>query len=416
MRKLCLAALLVFPLNAFASAVLIQPAAPDTHSFVTVTIGGAWPDACVPAGTDTTIQGDAITIVVHQSVSIDTGCLTLITPWQQTADIGLLPPGTYNVHALIQQDNGHVTDLGTQRLTVRPAQPFRAYPPGAPVSGGTQVRLVSSNPWPTNQVVFGDSSVVTATYYGTTLFVTAPPHAAGTVDIKVGTATATRAFTYYDPSDPPDPSIFEPVLFPIAFAGAGAYGSSWVTDNTISAPSTQAATFFELNPVTKLFRLDTTDPAGVLVHAGRGTIDSAALSSRIRDLSRQAESAGTQIPVVRESDWRLGTVRLTDIPSDPRFRTMLRIWSDHSRPYSVLVEASVKGRAQFASVEVGLTPAANGLLYAQMDLGELVARIPSADPRDVTVNALAYDPDLRLWALVSVTNNDTQQVTAIGPQ
>ena len=416
MRKLLITALLFFPLTAFASAILIEPTAPDTHSFVTVSIGGAWPDACVPAGTETSFVGSTFTIVVHQSLSIDSGCLTVVTPWQQTAELGLLQPGTYTVHALIQQDNGHVTDLGSPRFTVRPAQPFRAFPPGAPTTGGTEVRLVSSNPWPTNQVTFGDMPAVSATYYGTTLFVTAPPHAAGTVDIRVGTATATRAFTYYDPSDPPDPSIFEPVFFPIAFTGPGAYGSSWVTENSISAPSTQGATFFELSPVKKLFRLDTTDPAGVLVHAGRGTIDSAALSSRIRDLSRQAESAGTEVPVVRERDWRLGGVRLTNIPADPHGRTMLRIWSEHSRPYSVLVEASVKGRAQFASVEVALSTQSNGLQYSQLDITELVVRIPSPDPRDVTITALAYDPDLRLWALATITNNTTQQVTAIWPQ
>src|SRR5512142_2873919 len=261
MRKLFAAALLAFPLSAFASAILIQPTAPDTHSFVTVTVGGAWPDACVPAGTDMTIQGNAITIVVHQTVTIDAGCLPVATAWQQTANIGLLPPGTYTVHALIQQDNGHVTDLGSPLLTVRPADPFRIDPPGAPTTGGSEVRLVSSNPWPTTAVVFGDAPPVTGRFFGTTLFVTPPPHAAGTVDVKVGNAIATRAFTYYDPTDSPDPSIFEKVLFPIAFSGPGAFGSSWVTENAISAPSTDAATFFELSPVTKLFKLDTTDPA-----------------------------------------------------------------------------------------------------------------------------------------------------------
>jgi len=416
MRILVLALLIgLISLAAFASPALILPVAPDTHSFITVTIGGAWPDACVPTAVDASLSGNIITVAVHQGVTPSSGCLTLMTQWRLTANVGILPAGTYTLHAFIQSNVGR-TDLGSTQLIVRAVDPFRAFPPGAPASGGTQVRLVSPDVWPTNQVVFGDGAPVTATQSGKVLYVTAPAHAAGTVDVKVGTQTAASAFTFYDPTDRPDPSVFEPVLFPIAFTGEGAFGSSWVTDNIISAPAAEFATTLESGAIASLVRLDGNDPAGLRVHVGRGTTSAAAMSSRIRYVTRQAQSAGTEIPVVRESDWRVGTLRLTNIPADPHSRITLRVWEDHDRPVSVSVETSVRNRAQFASTEVGLAPQANGLLYTQLDLTDLVARIPGTDPRDLKIEALAFDPDIRLWALVTVTNNDTQQVTAIWPR
>ncbi|HSP35684.1 MAG TPA: hypothetical protein VLU46_15335 [Thermoanaerobaculia bacterium] len=412
-------ALLVFFLSAstLLGGPLIRPVAPDTHSFITITVGAGWYNSCVPAVADATVSGESITITVRQAVTpfaTDDVCVPVTTAWRRTVPLGLMRPGTYIVRARLEQ-NGRLMDMGTSQFTVRPAEPFRALPPGAPVSGGTEIRLVSEYNWPTNQVFFGETPV-TATSAGNVLYVVAPPHAAGSVDIRVGTQTAPRAFTYYDPAYGPDRSVFEPLLFPIAINGAGAYGSSWVTDNIVSAPPYEPATLFEAGFVTKLARIDGDSASGIVVHAGRGTIASAAIASRIRDESRVAQTAGTSVPVVRENDWRLGTLRLTNIPSDAHSRVTLRIWEDHNPPVSVAVETSVNGRAAFASVETRFGKQPNGLFYSQLDITDLLSRLPSTEPRDLKIDAQGYDPDIRLWALVTVTNNDTQQVTAIWPQ
>jgi len=47
---------------------------------------------------------------------------------------------------------------------------------------------------------------------------------------------------------------------------------------------------------------------------------------RVRDLSRNALSAGTEIPVIREDAFRTSTLRLLSVPLDARFRPLLRIY------------------------------------------------------------------------------------------
>jgi len=46
----------------------------------------------------------------------------------------------------------------------------------------------------------------------------------------------------------------------------------------------------------------------------------------VRDLSRQAEAFGTEVPVVREKDWKRGSLSLLNVRSDPRFRITLRVY------------------------------------------------------------------------------------------
>lgn len=406
-----------------ASPFRIEPPAPDTHSFISITIGGAWKDTCVPHNAQMTILGSTITIVAS-AVLLGGGCGQAITLWEETVYPGVLAPATYDVRAFIDTNSGRI-ELGRTQLTVRAAEPFRAFPSGAPISGGTEVRLVSDNAWTGTLVTFGDAPPVEATPVGPkSLVVTAPSHAAGTVDIVVGSLTAVHAFTFYDPSAPPDRSIFEPLLFPVAFTGGGAHDSSWVTDNFIDAPAFDPTTFYESLPCSgcssvakQLVRLEANDPSGLLLHVARGTAGSLALSSRIRDLSRQAQSAGTAIPIVRERDWRLRALRLINIPNDDRVRMTLRVWSDHDAPVTVFISLGAPGAPSEASTTRTLTRDRDGVaLYAQIDLDALSARVRSDQARYVRIQSSDGDPDVRLWALISITNNDTQHVTIISPQ
>ena len=54
--------------------------------------------------------------------------------------------------------------------------------------------------------------------------------------------------------------------------------------------------------------------------------DSAATSTRRPEPSRNAFSAGTEIPIVRENDFKNRIVFL-NVPSDSRFRVALRIYA-----------------------------------------------------------------------------------------
>src|SRR5437763_1604205 len=70
-------------------------------------------------------------------------------------------------------------------------------------------------------------------------------HAPGPVDVGVTfldgtTYVAKNIFRYYD-RNTFDPAVFEPVLVPVFFSGAGAYGAQWVSELTMQDSAGNAA-------------------------------------------------------------------------------------------------------------------------------------------------------------------------------
>jgi len=147
---------------------------------------------------------------------------------------------------------------------------------------------------------------------------------------------------------------------------------------------------------------------------------------RVRDLSRENEGWGTEIPIVRLSDFAL-THQLLDVPTDPRYRATLRIYNAHEFPLPVKVtvfppdggepieekQVVLAGVDHVLPVEFPLHPA-----YAQLD--PLTSKVRASGHSTVRVevtqddDSLA-DPPVPIWAFISITNNETQQVTAITP-
>lgn len=142
---------------------------------------------------------------------------------------------------------------------------------------------------------------------------------------------------------------------------------------------------------------------------------------RVQDLSRQALTWGTELPVVRESEAFVDTLRLLNIPTDSRFRVAIRVYDfepangDHHARLRVL-----SGNNQLlAETTVALVPSLgsqDGLPgYAQ--LTDLVASFPQiAASETVRVEITPITLGLRFWAFASVTNNETQHVTTVTPQ
>src|SRR5205823_3285303 len=125
------------------------------------------------------------------------------------------------------------------------------------------------------------------------------------------TVTSKAALIYYDASAA-DPAVFEPILFPLSFEGPGAFGSQWTTESFLYAngagaffrdtlPCSGCSTSFTIG--TKQL-INDGNPWGHVLYAMRGTAGSLVMASRIRDTSRQSQTAGTEVPVVRESDFR----------------------------------------------------------------------------------------------------------------
>ncbi|MHB0969656.1 MAG: hypothetical protein ACYC7A_13595 [Thermoanaerobaculia bacterium] len=156
----------------------------------------------------------------------------------------------------------------------------------------------------------------------------------------------------------------------------------------------------------------------------------------VQDLSRQALTWGTEIPVVSEHEAYADALELHGIPVDLRFRARLRVYDFQALPvpdrsasvrYEVFAvrptlelpfepasgppapqdEPLVSGTLLFGRGNGGFRPG-----YAFLDLDRLP--LPPNVER-IRVRVTPITPDLRFWAFVSVTNNETQHVTTISP-
>ena len=135
--------------------------------------------------------------------------------------------------------------------------------------------------------------------------------------------------------------MYEPILFPVLFSAEGAYGSRWEAEATVSNPAPWPVyaeyTLHQVGPCIQdcdpPFEPKSFEkfwggyPRGTVMWAPRSEASHLALALRIRDLSRQEEGYGIEVPVVRERDFIHGSnIHLLDVPLDPRYRVKVRIY------------------------------------------------------------------------------------------
>lgn len=226
------------------------------------------------------------------------------------------------------------------------------------------------------------------------------------------------------------------VLVPIVATGAsGAFDSRWTSEVVAFNAST--------DPVMILYPhtcVGTCGVPGAVLHASEGS-DLAILTGsavpaafiyvpdgsvgaiefglRVRDVSRQTDSWGTEVPVVRESRAFQGSFDLLNVPLPSRFRQTLRIYDFDDRAGSgvrVQFFDMVTGRllkdfqlAMLALSNDVFTPA-----YVQLDQFGQAPELAGLDR--IRVRISPTNATQRLWAMVSVTNNVTQELTMITPQ
>jgi hypothetical protein len=151
---------------------------------------------------------------------------------------------------------------------------------------------------------------------------------------------------------------------------------------------------------------------------------------RVRDVSRDADGFGTEVPVVRARDFRDDGISLLGIPNQPNLRLTLRLYALDSAGGQVLVrifeqrkQVIVHESEQLAAdtlvAERAVTLAVSGApnpvdrdnypAYAQ------VTDLPMPSTPLVRIDIVPVTSGLRIWAFASATNNTTQQVTVISP-
>ncbi len=141
---------------------------------------------------------------------------------------------------------------------------------------------------------------------------------------------------------------------------------------------------------------------GRILWTGKGGGAQLAMNLRVADVSREATSHGTEIPIVRADQFATDGVALLGIPTDPRFRVTLRIYSLDRTDQPV----RVVGFQSFVR-DVRLSTPADIFEPAYAEVSDM--------PRTVT-RVIVVSPGTRIWAFITVTNNVTQHITTITPQ
>jgi hypothetical protein len=148
---------------------------------------------------------------------------------------------------------------------------------------------------------------------------------------------------------------------------------------------------------------------------------SLSFAARIRDTSRSGE--GAELPIVRERDFRRGHIVLPGVTVEPGSRTTLRLYSIDEIP-SFTIELSGEGinpiftGTSFAGgATVAATKATGDAPWiATIDVASVIQRrYLDGDFGPFRIDITARPPFSRIWAMVSITNNDTQRVTIVSP-
>jgi hypothetical protein len=295
-------------------------------------------------------------------------------------------------------------------------------PASGPTSGGTTVtlRCNSLGDWP-YWVVFGNvGAVSTERTAPDTLVAVAPEHLPGTVDIRIFEYDIYRptGVTYTFVGETPE--AMERFLLPVFLPPIqGAFGSEFVTDFRARAEDALA---IQLHGVYTISH-NSDDPLelGHATHGGYQPrqfvytgydgspgryfyvkdeyVGDFSTSLHVYDTSRGAESRGTQLPIVRETEFDTRLL-LLGVPTDPLYRNTLRIYGTGSETVVVKIGDAAPFTVRLQATNDQFSPA-----YAQW-----TAFPVGVDPVDVKIESSAP-----VWAFISTTNNDTQLITTITP-
>ena len=330
-------------------------------------------------------------------------------------------------------------------------------PNRGPASGGTSVTITGTDlstpiacllPCPP-QVVFGGIVVDAVEISDQKLTVTTPAHPPEVVDVTIAlpgrpTTVVEDGFTFL--AGPEDE--YELALLPIYFDGTvpGAYGTQWATDlwihngganavfiaDRICPPELVCPPVFPLtlgidpgrslhNP-RDFFRTTRSNPS-LLLYVSKNGAEEVSMSLRVADTSRNALNGGTELPVIRRDELLTRTAQLLNVPLDNRtFRLLLRLYdvTYSEAEFAVRIHPASEEPVQavYGTTITAKTPRLGSFrgeaAYAELDITHLLhTRLGWPEIARIEVQPLT--PGSRYWAVVSLTNNETQLVTLVTP-
>jgi len=216
----------------------------------------------------------------------------------------------------------------------------------------------------------------------------------------------------------------------------GGYGSRWVSDIWVHNESSRPIQLyvdckllcpaFVVEPHSSahapgiLYPIEPSNP-GVFMLVEPGGSEGLKASLRIQDVSRQALTWGTEVPVIRERDMVVGkTIHLLDVPIDIRFRQALRVYSTRAEVSQVTLRIFPllpDGTSASVIEEVLTLSPASDLFPGYSQRIDFLSLWPQLSIYSVVrLELIPNDETAPFWAFVSTTNNETQHVTLSTPR
>jgi hypothetical protein len=175
------------------------------------------------------------------------------------------------------------------------------------------------------------------------------------------------------------------------------------------------------------FPLAQSHPVGIFLFVPKDRVGHVHFHQRVRNLSGTFASEGTEIPVVPTSEFRSGVTNLLNVPIDTRYRLLLRVYFDTilSVPFfsaTVLVRVySMEGdqgrlaEQEFRFSHDTVTDGGLRIDAPMVDCSAVLARVRDLASL-VRVEIIPKTSRSKYWPLLSVTSNETHQVTIITAQ
>lgn len=324
------------------------------------------------------------------------------------------------------------------------------------------VSCVCSPPAYAAEVAFDGVPARSVYAWQDTIWAVTPAHAAGSVTVAVTSTFGSRisyspgTFYYHGwGSGLLDPANYEKILIPIALPQdaplPGSFGSQWTSAMWAVNPTNDPIEFFSdisctlicpaivpgepSYPALPANGLLTIQPNlavgnyGFLYYLQKTYAKDVTFSLHVADTSRGGENAGTEIGVVRASEFRGASFDILDVPIDFGSRATLRIYdpnADDSYQEAKVSVHSMADNALLATAAVPLhIPAKKDTQLGRTfppfagfaQIGDLHSTFPSVPlPSRVRLRVEFHTGVNQSWGFVSVTNNATQLITIYRPE
>jgi hypothetical protein len=430
-RALLFAIVVGVTVSAAAQEITFTPQLPTSDDSVSARIDIVWPNGC---SIEPRVSLPADQVIRIELTSVGETCPSVVREQVVSTRLGYLQPGLYSVELFV--DGSIYRAAGLRVLDANP--PLTMTLNASPERGGYDVSIItpqglcSPSVCPLS-VMFGDvpAAKIRRGNDFNWLIVTVPPHPAGTVDVVVTSGsysvTAPRAFVYFSESAPPDFGLFEPVLFPLLARSSGRGGTQWDTDAVLVNNSSERPMIMQyplqIPEPTTLPRhhrvtVEKTWPRGMIWLPLRTASPSASASLTVRETTR---GHAFELPVVREREFA-PLITIAGLPRDPRKRMLLRVYS-FDEPYplapqdvSVFVSGLTTNIPQ-GSAKFELTHSRNDEpWYASLDLGTIrLDSVGAPDREDQQLKVEVSSWPHRIWAFVSIVDNETQETRIVTP-